>query len=132
MLPVSIIISNWAVVVWNIMTMLVYKYNSAPSYITKEAEYYTEVLKYYTIKVPEYSTTTYAAPAYYTDALKYYTEKAEYYTTAYAAQFTTPRNPSITLLQPIPNRGSGLFHHQVPEYYTTTYAAPSYYTEAPK
>jgi hypothetical protein len=112
-------------VVWNITTMLLYKYNSAPSYITKEAEYYTEVLKYYTIKVPEYCTTTYAAPAFYT-------EKAEYYTTAYAAQLTTPRNPSITLLQPIPNRGSGLFNHQGPEYYATTYAAPSYYTEAPK
>jgi hypothetical protein len=30
------------------------KYNSAPSYITKEPEYYTEAPKYYTTKTPEY------------------------------------------------------------------------------
>jgi hypothetical protein len=28
------------------------------------------------------------------------------------SKFTTPRNQSVTLLQPIPNRGSGLLHHQ--------------------
>ncbi len=32
----------------------------------------TEVFKYYTIKAPEFYTTTYAAPSHYADALKYY------------------------------------------------------------
>jgi hypothetical protein len=32
----------------------------------------TEVFNYYTIKAPEFYTTTYAAPSHYADALKYY------------------------------------------------------------
>ncbi len=42
--------------------------------------------KHYTIKAPEYYTTTYAAPAYYTEAPNYCnTEAPNYYTTTYAA-----------------------------------------------
>ncbi len=54
-------------------------------YITEEPEYYTETPKHYTIKAPEYYTTTYAAPAY-TEAPNYCnTEAPIYYTTTYAA-----------------------------------------------
>jgi hypothetical protein len=55
------------------------KYNSAPSCITKEPEYYTEVPKYYTTKAPEYFSTTYAAPAYYTEGPNYYNTQVLHY-----------------------------------------------------
>jgi hypothetical protein len=38
----------------------------------------TEVFKYYTIKAPEFYTTTYAAPSHYADALKYYSVLSYY------------------------------------------------------
>ncbi len=44
------------------------KYNSAPSCLNKEAEYYTtKAPEYYTTKAPEYYTTKYAVPAFYTE-----------------------------------------------------------------
>ncbi len=48
------------------------KYNSALSYITREAEYYTEAPQYYNTEALKYYTTTYAAPSYYTYVPKYY------------------------------------------------------------
>jgi hypothetical protein len=44
----------------------------------------------------------------------------------------TQRNPSLTLLQPTPNRGFGYYTTKAPEYHITTYAGPSYYTEVLK
>jgi hypothetical protein len=49
------------------------KYNSAPSCLNKEAEYYsTKAAEYYSTKAAEYYTTMYAFSAFYTEVSNYY------------------------------------------------------------
>jgi hypothetical protein len=51
----------------------------SPSYTTNvTTSSCTDVFKYYTIKAPEFYTTTYATPSHYTDALKYYSTLSYY------------------------------------------------------
>ncbi|EFX86399.1 hypothetical protein DAPPUDRAFT_236791 [Daphnia pulex] len=114
------------------------KYNSAPSYITREPYYYTEVPKYYITEAPEYFTYMYATPDYYTNAYK--TKALKYYTTTYATK-TADNSLPRSIHNAIPTCYAEaafscyveLKHYtDAPVYYTTTYATPSYNTAAPK
>ncbi len=75
-----------------------YKYYVAQTYNTAVAPSYYVELKYYT-EAPIYYTTTYATPRYYDKVPNYYTEEATLHNHVHCPQFTTLRNPSITLLQ---------------------------------
>ncbi|XP_046632259.1 uncharacterized protein LOC124311936 [Daphnia pulicaria] len=90
--------------------------------------YYTEALKYYTTKAPEYYTITNAALKYYS-APSYTIRDRSTTRIRMLPQPTTPRLPSATL--------SSAKYYFVPIYYTEglAYYTPEafyFYTEAPK
>ncbi|EFX64703.1 hypothetical protein DAPPUDRAFT_265930 [Daphnia pulex] len=97
------------------------KYNSAPSYTTKAAEYYTtKAAEYYTTKAAEYYTTKYSFPAFYTEVSKHFTGEVAHYATSLSYYTEAPK----------------YYTTKTPKYYTTnyaqysiTYVAPTYYTE---
>ncbi|EFX63832.1 hypothetical protein DAPPUDRAFT_267619 [Daphnia pulex] len=90
-------------------------------------KYFTEALKYYIIKAPEYYTTTYAAPAYYTVAPKCYTTMALLYCkTTYHGRICEGKEIGRVCISDTATAIAGS------EYYITTYVAPRYYTKAPE
>ncbi|EFX77422.1 hypothetical protein DAPPUDRAFT_247460 [Daphnia pulex] len=97
--------------------------------------YYTEAPKCYTIKAPEYYTTTCAAPMllrrsselhYLHHAECYTTKAAECYTTKAAKCYTTKAAECYT------TKAAECYTTKAAECYTIPYVTTTYYTEAPK